>query len=213
MIALSLAEFLNTGALGPLRPGTTLHDVADALGAPAWWNVDDDHSVPHYWGYGKHLEIAFRFDGTPCCDWFQLEYVGGLDGNATPISDDFVLVHDGLIGAPEISRFIEAAREIDRVRICLFGLGGKNFPSVWIGTVEIVLNCEKSSFDTSTPLDQVVSILEADARVDSIYSHDRAEAERRFELFRKAKDAVVLSGRDYLEILSASSSPDALSDE
>ncbi len=210
MILVSLAEFLNTGRLGPLAPGIDLNAVARALGPPKGWRVEDDEPVPHYWEYGRHLEIAFRFDDRPRCNWFQLENAASLSEDAAPISDDFVLALDGLSGRSPLSRFVSAIREIDRVEVCLFDLTRSCYPTVLVDTVEIIFDCDRNTYNASTPLDQTIAIIETHARPDSIYSYTMdSQLEHRHNQFRSVPGSTILSGRDYLARVLASQSTSA----
>lgn len=184
-----------------------LNAVALALGPPKGWMVGDDAPAPHYWEYGRHLEIAFRFDDRPRCNWFQIENAGSLSEDVAPISDDFVLALDGLTGRSPLSRFVAAIREIDRVEVYLFDVTGSCYPTVLVDAVEIIFDCDRNPYDASTPLDQAIAVIEAHARPDSIYSFTADDQlERRRNQFRSLPGSTILSGRDYLERVFSSQS-------
>lgn len=205
MITLSFADFLNTGRLGPVAPDMNLDEVAEVLGPPSWWNIEDAYPAPHYWGYGHYLEIAFRFDGRPRCSWFQLEAAGGLAGDAVLISDDFVMALDGLTGKSSISRYISAIGDIDRVKVSLFDVTGSRYPAILIDNVEIGFNCDGHIYEAATPLDEAIAIIEAHSSLDSIYSYAKDEnLAHRHQQFRSVPGSVILSGQDYLDLAPAS---------
>lgn len=200
MITLSFIELLNTGHLGPLAPGMNMDEVAELLGPPSGWDIEDAHPVPHYWSYGRHLEIAFRFDDRPRCNWFQLEVFCSLDGDAILISDDFVMSLDGLNRRLPLSRYVAAIRDINRVKVSLLDVTGSRYPSVLIDNVEIIFDCDEHLYEADRLPDEAIAIIESHAVVDSIYSYAGDEQlEARLLQFQNAPGATIMSGREYLD--------------
>ncbi|CAN7532962.1 hypothetical protein [Mesorhizobium caraganae] len=68
----SFRDFLVTGNLGPVTPGMTLIEVAETLGSPDGWNIDEGDLVPAYWFFGP-LEISFDSIAPYQMNWFQIE--------------------------------------------------------------------------------------------------------------------------------------------
>jgi hypothetical protein len=79
----SFRDFLATGTLGALSPGMKLIDVAELLGPPDGWNIDEPDPVPLYWFFGK-LEISFESVAPYQMNWFQIEGAAHLKGKLEP---------------------------------------------------------------------------------------------------------------------------------
>ncbi len=82
----SFREFILTGQLGPLHTAMRPADVADALGTPECWILNDGVNWPEYWKYGNHLEISFdSFTGNMW--FFQIERAASLEGDYFRLND------------------------------------------------------------------------------------------------------------------------------
>ncbi len=207
LILTSLVAFLDTGRLGPLAPGMALNEVAKILGPPMWWNVvgsenDDAQSpYPYYWCYRDHLEVSFDFEGAPHCNWFQIERASSLRGQVARVTNDIVMSLDGLGGKSPVSAFISAITDIDRVRVKLIDDAGYPSPSIVIDDVEISFYCDDEGFHRDMPVGDLVTLVEAGAGLDSIYSFDR-DCYRQVRLAHYITDEKYrfVSGREYLRL-------------
>lgn len=188
----SLVEFLNTGHLGPLKPGSAVREIADQFGPPKGWIFNSIDPLPDYWTYGR-LEVFLDFDEEPRCRWFQIEHAGSLSGDVDILSDGWVMTLDGLDGESKIADFIGRIHDIDRVSVHFVA----NAPRVWIDrSVQIGFG-----HDNELPVqrDQITSMLAAvnrDSWLDSIYSYSPDE------LLIGWQDEWHLSGRAFLAALA-----------
>jgi hypothetical protein len=200
---ISFVDFLNTGRLGPLHPGMTLNEVAGALGPPAGWIVNPAEGIaPHYWVYGRHLEVSLRFEEAAYCDWFQIEHAGDLSGDAVSLNDDMAIALDGLSGTSPMSDFIRSIADIDRVSIQLISPSHRPDPIIRVGDVQIICCTDEDALDPGYSLSDKILFYEKNAEVDSIYSYFRDEERRRNNAaYLKQFERVTISGRAYLDTL------------
>lgn len=104
----SLANFLRTGRLGPLHCGLTPAQVAELLGVPDAWIVNDPATFPAYWCYGS-LEISFHSRHSPFgMEFFQIEHAHTLKGRHEPFGKNMRMRLDGLNGRSRPSAFLRS---------------------------------------------------------------------------------------------------------
>lgn len=109
----SFREFIVTGRLGPLHTSMRPAEVADALGTPACWILNEGVNWPEYWEYGNHLEISF--DSSTGNMWFfQIERAKSLKGDFFRLNDArnwtetaYGVVLDGFHGYSKPSDFLK----------------------------------------------------------------------------------------------------------
>jgi hypothetical protein len=197
----SFRAFLNTGVLGSIRPGLPLNAIAEELGPPDSWLVDDKVGpAPHYWTYGHHLELAFVFDPSPFCTWFQIEDAGFMSGDAVPITKRFAMTLDGLSGASRLSDLIRAVDDPARTQVELRSFGYPD-PRLHIGEVEIGFDGDGKGFDHDWSLAQKILFYEENASLNSIYSYHRDPTMRAaHEAHLEKVSSDLIGGAAYLTI-------------
>ena len=205
----SFAGLLNTGNLGPLRPGMTMNEVAVLLGPPESWLVTPGTGpAPTFWGYGR-LEIEFIFESeTPYCRYFMLTSDPYMRGDCQCITNDFLIYLDGLNGDSRISDFIRLINDIDSVAVILSDLAGYSNPMMWIGnSIEVIFS---SKIDEKMDVEfkdvdrgDVIRALDGDCVLSSIFTFYYANDDSRLhniERREERRDSSV-SGREYLAAL------------
>ncbi|RAZ88735.1 hypothetical protein DPM33_22395 [Mesorhizobium hawassense] len=104
----SFRDFLATGVLGPVSLDMRLIEVAQALGSPDGWNIDEGDPIPVYWFFGK-LEISFDSTAPHSMHWFQIEEASQLEGEFEPLTKQLKMSLDGFSGATRPSEFLAAS--------------------------------------------------------------------------------------------------------
>lgn len=203
----SLAQFLNTGHLGPLKPGMSVREVVELIGMPESWLGDNATPVPTYWTYGN-LEMQFDLAGDTYCEWFQIECVKYLlRGEATLLTPGLALMHDGLHAASTVADYIRVIDDIDRVSVQLVDLGGYPSPMLYIGEeMELNFSLDWEPEEAETLRAQIARI-DQESRAVDIYSYSpRAIMQHRtnpnWPRGRADRVPLTLSGRDYLDALA-----------
>lgn len=205
----SFAGLLNTGNLGPLRPGMTMNEVAVLLGPPESWLVTPGTGpAPTFWGYGR-LEIEFTFEsGAPYCHYFMLTGDPYMRGDCQFVSDEFMIYLDGLNGDSRISDFIRLIKDIDSVTVILSDLAGYSNPMMWIGDfIEIYFSYkidEKMDVEfKDVDRGDVIRTLDGDCVLNTIYMFYYSTDDVRLYNIKRREErrSSSVSGRDYLAAL------------
>lgn len=209
MIRASLVDFLNTGCLGPVRPGATMEEVAALLGEPATKiGEPPTHATQRpYWGYGN-LEISFAQpeDAAPFAEFLQIDRPERLHGTARRIAPRLLLDLHGFNARSRPSAFIRAVDEIDRVSVCLVDVAQYPAVTVYVGE-ELEINFDLGAEDpveTLPPLASYVRRLDGESRWQDLYSYDprsRTSRRAREETWPGRYAPFTLTGRDYLAAL------------
>lgn len=209
MIRASLVDFLNTGCLGPVRPGASMEEVVALLGQPI---KTIGEPAPHatqlpYWLYGN-LEISFAQPegAAPFVEFLQIDRPGQLRGAARRVAPRLMLDLHGLNARSRPSAFIRAVDEIDRVSVCLVDIAQYPAVTVYVGE-ELEINFDLGAEDpveTLPPLASYVRRLDGAAAWMDLYAyHSRCRTSRRAreETWPGRYAPFTLTGRDYLTAL------------
>lgn len=209
MIRASLLDFLNTGCLGPIRPGATMEEVAALLGEPA---TKIGEPPPHatqrpYWDYGN-IEISFARpdDAAPFVEFLQIDRPGRLHGTARRVAPRLMLDLHGFNARSRPSAFIRAVDEIDRVSVCLVDIAQYPAVTVYVGE-ELEINFSHAADDpvaTLPPLASYVRKLDGEAAWADLYAYDprcRTSRRAREETWPGRHAPFTVAGRDYLKAL------------
>ncbi|BCG94517.1 hypothetical protein [Mesorhizobium sp. 131-2-1] len=201
----SFRDFLVTGNLGPVTPHMTLKEVAETLGPPDGWNVDDGHPVPVYWFFGN-LEISFDSIAPYQMNWFQIEGAAQLCGKSDSLTEQLKVSLDGFNGETKPSEFLAAGLWDSRqatvyyaalsddilLNICAGGIQIHfQVDTAFIGDREAIEHLNESA------LSRFVRDVDSRTKVDSIYSYPRTAAEE----IPGALNWRSLSGQDYLDLI------------
>ncbi|MDQ0348267.1 hypothetical protein [Ancylobacter vacuolatus] len=209
MIRVSLLDFLNTGCLGPVRPGASMEEIVALLGEPI---KTIGEPAPHaaqqpYWLYGN-LEISFAQpeDAPPFVEFLQIGRPGQLRGAARRVAPRLMLDLHGLNARSRPSAFIRALDEIDRVSVCLVDIAQYPAVTVYVGEgleINFDLGAE-DPVETLPPLVEYVRALDSEATWSDLYSYDprcRTSRRAREETWPGRYAPFTLTGRDYLKAL------------
>ncbi|RTL91251.1 MAG: hypothetical protein EKK31_35345 [Hyphomicrobiales bacterium] len=201
----SFRDFLATGTLGALSPGMKLIDVAELLGPPDGWNVDEAAPVPLYWFFGK-LEISFESVAPYQINWFQIEGAAHLKGKLEPLTDQLKLSLDGFSGKTKPSEFLSAGFwDPNSTTVYYAGLSDDILLNICAGRTQIHFQVDTSFIgdgevikylEQSKPA-RLVRDIDSRTRVDSIYSYPQPATEEVPGVFNWRS----ITGRDYLDIL------------
>ena len=209
MIRASLVDFLNTGCVGPVRPGASMEEIVALLGEP----IDTIGEAPQhamqrpYWGYGN-LEISFAQPeaAPPFVEFLQIDRPERLRGAARRVAPRLMLDLHGFNARSCPSAFIRAVDEIDRVSVCLVDIALYPAVTVYVGE-ELEINFDFGAEDpveTLPPLASYVRRLDEEARWQDLYAYDprsRSSRRAREETWPGRYAPFMLTGRDYLRAL------------
>ncbi|MDQ0303096.1 hypothetical protein [Ancylobacter polymorphus] len=209
MIRASLLDFLNTGCLGPVRPGASMEEIVALLGEPT---KAIGEPAPHatqqpYWLYGD-LEISFAQPegAAPFVEFLQIDRPERLRGAARRVAPRLMLDLHGFNARSRPTAFIRAVTEIDKVSVCLVDIAQYPAVTVHVGE-EMEINFDLGADDpveTLPPLAAYVQRLDGDARWQDLYVYDprcRTSQRAREETWPGRYAPFTLTGRDYLAAL------------
>lgn len=209
MIRASLLDFLNTGCLGPVRPGATMEEIVALLGEPIGRiGEPPPHATQQpYWIYGI-LEISFAQpeDAPPYVEFLQIDRPERLCGAARRVAPRLMLDLHGLHACSRPSAFIGAVKEIDRVSVCLVDIAQYPAVTVYIGE-ELEINFDLGAEDpveTLPPLVEYIRALDSEAAWMDLYAYDhrcRTSRRAREETWPGRFAPFTVTGRDYLKAL------------
>ncbi|TCK28964.1 hypothetical protein EV667_2980 [Ancylobacter aquaticus] len=209
MIRASLPDFLNTGCLGPVRPGATMEEIVALLGEPikAIGERPPHATQQPYWIYGN-LEINFAQpeDAAPYVEYLVINNPRRLRKKTRRVAPNLMLELHGLNACSRPSQFIRAIDDIDRIEVRLVNL--ILYPYVSITVDEFFeINFDHWAMDrveTPPPLRGYIRKLEIEARLADIFSLDRRRMSSKqvSEHMYPGRDApFTVTGRDYLKAL------------
>jgi hypothetical protein len=209
MIRASLLDFLNTGCLGPVRPGASMEEVVALLGEPIKMIGEPE---PHatqlpYWIY-HNLEINFAQPegAAPYLNSVEIGNGWRLRKKARRLAPNLLLELDGLNARSRPSQFIRAIDGIDRVEVCLADM--IMGPIVTIIVDEFILiSLHPWTIETVEPPARrrgYIRRLDAEAELMDITSQDHqlmSLKQVREHMYPGRYAPFTLTGRDYLTAL------------
>ena len=201
----SFRDFLATGKLGPVSSGMKLIEVAETLGSPDGWNIDDGDLVPLYWFFGP-LEISFDSIAPYQMNWFQIEGAAQLRGKSESLTEQLKLSLDGFSGATKPSEFLAAGLwDTGRTTVYYAAVGDDILLNICAGCIQIHFQVASAfigdrkavEYLNESTLSQLVRAIDSQTKVDSIYSYPQTAREEMPGAFNWRS----LTGQDYLNLL------------
>ncbi|MEI9403983.1 hypothetical protein [Mesorhizobium argentiipisi] len=201
----SFRDFLTTGALGPVSPDMRLIEVAQALGSPDGWNINEGDPIPVYWFFGK-LEVSFDSIAPYSMNWFQIEGASQLEGEFEPLTRQLKVSLDGFSGATRPSEFLAAGLwDSAQASVYYAALSDDILLNICAAGIQIHFQVDTSfigdrdatKYLSKSTVLQLVRDIDPRTKVDSIYSCPRKATEELPGVFNWH----LVTGRDYLALV------------
>lgn len=209
MIRASLLDFLNTGCLGPVRPGASMEEIIALLGEPT---KTIGEPAPHatqqpYWIY-HNLELNFdQPEGAaPYLNSMEIGSGWRLRKKTRRLAPNLLLELDGLNARSRPSQFIRAIDGIDRIEVCLADMIMDPIVTIIVDEF-ILINLHPWTIETIEPPARrrgYIRRLDAEAELmdlGSLHRQRMSLKQVREHMYPGRYAPFTLTGRDYLAAL------------